>query len=235
MRKIFAVVSMVLVLLLANVAWAAEAAGQGPDKITLRSRAEKSVKANLAITTLGVRVQSNNLPAAQEQVNAAVNAVVNALVANGISKEDIKTARFTVNSFNPDNKTQTTTYVVDNNVTVKIRDIGNVGNVLDAATEAGANQIQGINFVYENDAALKDELLKQAVVNGRKQASMVVAADGRSLGRLLDVNMYTVNTQVVDDMATMRAMAANSKIGSQVFSGDVVISAEMSLVFEIKP
>lgn len=235
MRKIFAVVSMVLVLLLSNVAWAAEAAGQGPDKITLRSRAEKSVKANLAITTLGVRVQSNNLPAAQEQVNAAVNAVVNALVANGISKEDIKTARFTVNSFNPDNKTQNTTYVVDNNITVKIRDIGNVGNVLDAATEAGANQIQGINFVYENDAALKDELLKQAVVNGRKQAGMVVAADGRSLGRLLDVNMYTVNTQVVDDMATMRAMAANSKIGSQVFSGDVVISAEMSLVFEIKP
>lgn len=234
MRKILATVSMLLVLLMANVALAAEPMGQGPDKITLRSRAEKSVKANVAIATLGVRVQSNNLPTAQEQVNTAVHAVVNALMANGISKEDIKTANFTVNSFNQDNKTQNTTYVVNNNITVKIRDIANVGKVLDAASEAGINQVQGINFLYENDAAIKDELLKQAVVNGRKQASMVVAADGRSLGRLLDVNMYSVNTQVVDDVATMRAMAVNSKIGSQVFSGDVVISAEMSLVFEIK-
>lgn len=234
MRKILVALSMVMVVLFSSVAWAAENHGIGVDKITLRSRVEKSVKANVALATLGVRIQSSSLSTAQSQVNTAVKSVVDALMAAGVAQEDIKTERFNVSNFNRDDKNQNTTYVVNNNITVKINNINNVGNVLDAALEAGVNQIQGVSFLYENDIMIKDELLKQAVVNGRKQANMVVAADGRILGRLLDVNLYSVNTQVTDDMAVMRAMSANSKVGSQVFSGDVVISAEVNLTFEIK-
>ena len=222
-----------MTLMLSNLAFASGSNGTGPDKITLRSRVEKSVKANVAVATLGVRIQSNSLSSAQRQVNESVKAVVDALIDAGINKNDIQTARFTVNSFNHDDKNQAT-YVVNNNISVKIRDIASVGKVLDAAFDAGANQIQGINFQYENDAALQDELMKQAVVNGRKQANMIVAADGRTLGRLLDASIYGVNTQAADEVATMRAMATNSKVGSQVFSGDIVLSAEVNLTFEIQ-
>lgn len=233
MKKILLVLAMIMTLMFSNMAFASGNTNNGPDKITLRSRVEKSVKANVALATLGVRVQSNSLSSAQRQVNEAVSAVVDALTAAGISKNDIKTARFTVNSFNHDEKAQAT-YIVNNNITVKIHDIASTGKILDAAFEAGANQIQGINFQYENDAAMQDELMKQAVVNGRKQANMIVAADGRTLGRLLDVSIYGVNTQAADEVATMRAMSTNSKVGSQVFSGDIVLSAEVNLTFEIQ-
>lgn len=235
MKKIFTVLSMVLVLLFTSTALAAENNDFGPDKITLRSRVEKSVKANVAVAVLGVRVQSSSLATAQRQVNDSVDAVVNALLESGVDKSDIQTARFNVNSFNRDDKDQTALYVVSNNITVKIHNIANTGSILDAAFNAGANQMQGINFSYDNDADLKDELMKQAVISGRKQAGLVVSADGRTLGRLLDVNVYNVTTQVADEAMSMRAMAVNSKIGSQVFAGNVVLSAEIGLVFEIKP
>lgn len=233
MKKIIIVLTMIISLLGVNMAWAAETDNTGVDKITLRSRVEKSVKANIATATVGVRVQSSSLSDAQRQVNEAVSAVVSALQASGVAKADIQTARFSVNSFNKDDRNQTPIYTVNNNITVKIRNLDNAGNILDAAFNAGANQMQGINFSYEGDNDIQTELLRQAVVNGRKQAGMVVNADGRSLGRLLDVNLYNVSMQAADEVSYMRAMSANKAAGSQVFSGDVVLSAEATLVFEI--
>lgn len=233
MKKIIIILTMIVSLLGVNLAWAGEVDNTGVDKITLRSRVEKSVKANIATATVGVRVQSSSLSDAQYQVNNAVSAVVEALQSNGVAKADIQTARFSVNSFNKDDRNQTPIYTVNNNITVKIRNLDNAGNILDAAFAAGANQMQGINFSYEGDNDIQTELLRQAVVNGRKQAGMVVNADGRSLGRLLDVNLYNVSMQASDEVSYMRAMSANKAAGNQVFSGDVVLSAEATLVFEI--
>lgn len=234
MRKILVVITVLLALVCANIGFAAEGGNQNLDKITLSSRVAKSVKANVATATIGVRVQSSSLSDAQRQVNQAVEAVNSAIQASGVAKSDIQTARFTVNSFNKDEKNQAVLYTVNNNITVKIRNIASAGDILDAAFAAGANQMQGINFAYEDDADINTELLRQAVINGRKQADVVVSADGRTLGRLVDVSVHNVSMQAADTAPYMRAMSSNKVTGSQVFSGDIVISAEATLVFEIK-
>ncbi len=111
-------------------------------------------------------------------------------------------------------------------------DIDKAGIVLDKALESGANQILGINFTYEGAEELKDQLLKLAIENGRKKADIVASADGRIAGRLLEVNIYTDSYQKAE-MRVNKMMLDSSALGSQVLAGNVVISSEATLLFEL--
>lgn len=205
--------------------------------ITLRSRVEKTVKANMAEVRFGVRIQDSNLQNAQAQVNNSIKSVVDAMRFNEISAEDIQTNRYSVQNFNKDNQDRNITYVVENNITVKVRDINKLGNIIDSALENGANQFYGISFVYDGDDKIKEQLLKQAVINGRKQANIILGADGRSAGKILRAEVYGVESQMFNAndsaYASMRS-AAYKGGGSKVFAGDVVLSAEVNLSFEIE-
>ena len=104
--------------------------------------------------------------------------------------------------------------------------------MLDKALESGANQILGINFTYEGAEELKDQLLKLAIENGRKKEDIVASADGRIAGRLLEVNIYTDSYQKAE-MRVNKMMLDSSALGSQVLAGNVVISSEATLLFEL--
>ena len=80
------------------------------------------------------------------------------------------------------------------------------------------------------------ELLKQAVVNARKQANIILGADGRSAGRLLNLEVYGTQSKMSEDNygANVTARYKSAGAGSQVFTGDVLLSAEVNISFEIE-
>ena len=70
------------------------------------------------------------------------------------------------------------------------------------------------------------------IENGRKKADIVASADGRIAGRLLEVNIYTDSYQKAE-MRVNKMMLDSSALGSQVLAGNVVISSEATLLFEL--
>jgi hypothetical protein len=62
--------------------------------------------------------------------------------------------------------------------------IGRAGDAAQAAMQAGADSLDGPQFVYEGAQAARDELLDAALADARAKAERLAAAAGRRLGRV---------------------------------------------------
>lgn len=89
-----------------------------------------------------------------EQVHAA-------LLAQDIEDTDIQTRHFSIFAepfgFNGLSNEDEVRYRVSNTVLITIRDLASIGDVLDAAIEAGAHNIYGVNFRLADPAAVESE------------------------------------------------------------------------------
>jgi uncharacterized protein YggE len=114
--------------------------------------------------------------------------VINSLTAAGISNDSIQTTSYTLNPIysNPANQSVASTiigYDATNSIQVTLSNLGSVGQVLDQAISAGANQVQGITFTLSNAAqtALQKQALQLAMQDADSQAKATAAALGVSI------------------------------------------------------
>ena len=84
----------------------------------------------------------------------------------GIADKDIQTSGYSVYSerYGSDGRpADRIQYRVTNKVNVLIRDLDQVGQVLDASIKAGANSIYGVEFLLDDATAARSAARKQAV------------------------------------------------------------------------
>ncbi|MDX2168304.1 MAG: SIMPL domain-containing protein [Deltaproteobacteria bacterium] len=122
-------------------------------------------------------------------------------------------------------------YVASNAVRVELRDVRNVGALIDAATGAGANRVDSLEFTLEERAAAQSEALKLAGADAKRQAEAAAAALGVSLGKVLTANTGSAPIIMPKQMARM-AMAAD--VATPVEAGDVTVSATLQVTYEIQ-
>jgi uncharacterized protein len=77
-------------------------------------------------------------------------------------------------------------YSASNSVSA-VADVADTPALIDAATEAGANQVSGPGFSSRNAEALYREALADAVAQARERAQVLAKASGRSLGPITDI------------------------------------------------
>ena len=70
-------------------------------------------------------------------------------------------------------------------VTVRVKDVARLGEVLDAIVAAGANEINGITFVRDDSSATEDEARRAAVADARHKAEILAEAADLTLGPVL--------------------------------------------------
>jgi uncharacterized protein len=103
--------------------------------------------------------------------------VLAALDAAGIAKGDVQTQDVSVSRSYPDDG-----YSADNSVLVTIRDLARAGSILDAASNAGANNVYGPTLSRSNQDELQAKALREAVDNARAKARALAEAAGVHLG-----------------------------------------------------
>ena len=78
-------------------------------------------------------------------------------------------------------------YQANNNVRVTVDDVNAVGELIDAAVQAGVNQVTALQFEARNTAPARAEALRLAVESARLQAESMADAMGLTLGMPLEV------------------------------------------------
>jgi uncharacterized protein len=128
-----------------------------------------------------------------------------------------------------------TGYTATNVVRVTLDDLTKVGPVIDAATKAGANEVQGIQFTLRDEDAAKAQALKEAVHRARAKADVLADALGLRIVRVLSVEEMGVHFTPV--FARPRAMAASvsASVATPVETGTLDISADVALSVEVAP
>ncbi len=145
--------------------------------ISLSGSGSASAQANKATLTVGVQTESPYASEAVEENAGTMTAVIDAIKSLGIDEEDIETVSYGVYPVYDRDLERVTGYRVTNLVRVKISNLSMVGDVIDAASEAGANRIEGVSFGLSDDLAeqLKLEAYRDAL--GDAEAKAVVIAE----------------------------------------------------------
>ncbi|HUG34841.1 MAG TPA: SIMPL domain-containing protein [Anaerolineales bacterium] len=147
---------------------------------------------DIAYIYLGVHTE---LPTASDAVaanNTQTETMIQALTDFGIDAKDIRTTNFSIYPFDKyDPLTGVTTgekyYSVDNTVYVTIRDLTQLGGLLDTVVSAGANTVNSIQFdVADRDTALK-QARADAITDAKEKAEELAAVAGVTIGDIQSI------------------------------------------------
>ena len=119
---------------------------------------------------------------------------------------------------------------------MKIKDLENVGQIVDKAADAGGDlvRIKGISFTVENDDLYLPKLRRQAVEDAFKKATQYASLTGVKLGPILSLS--EIGNPSIQSFAEMdygmRAMAAPA--ASPITGGELEITLSVNAVFSIQ-
>ncbi len=190
-------------------------AQQGPDIIT-SATGEARVTPDRAHVLIGVQTRAATAAQAGSDNATKTRAVIDAIKARGIPAAQIGTSEYNLypeydHREQPREGPQTPRvigYVANNTVRVELRQLDQVGVVIDAALAAGANMVNTIQFFASNVDAARRTALAEAVGRARADAEALARAAGGSLGALLELNTQSPPVRPVYAERLMRMDAA---------------------------
>ena len=189
---------------------------------------------DVAYITLGVETRDASADKAAQENADRMAKVFDALYALGLTDKELTTSGYNIYSSTQvlnrglQNEEYITTYHVHNRINVKTKDLTSVGQIIDAAVKAGANQVQGVTFDIEDKQEMQLEALKNAIRQGMAKAEVMADATGITLGGIASINEnYASYAPVVSAMAFRLDAAAETTINPD----DVEVTATVNLDF----
>jgi uncharacterized protein YggE len=234
MFRLLSVLALAFLLLLPAIASADDA--KIVRSISVSGHGEVQAVPDLATISMGVMTSSITAKEALTANSKAMNELMEVLEKAGIEAKDIATSNFNVGprydygqggSLPP----KLVGYEVSNVVTVIVRKIDAMGDVLDAGVSAGSNQIHGISFSVSKPDAKLDEARKEAVADARRKAEIYAAAGGIALGQIISLNE---GGGYQPPMPMAKTMAAEAAGAPPIAQGEQTLAIDVNVVWEIK-
>jgi uncharacterized protein YggE len=208
-----------------------ESSGATPRAITVNGTATVSSVPHEAQFTLGVTATAKTATAATSANASEMTRVIAVFKANGVAPKDIQTAQISLAPNTNDAGTKVINYTVTNNVTVNIRDLTKAGSIIDAAVNAGANQVSGPTLTPTGQQEIYATALAAAITNARSRAQAIAQAAGEKLGKL----RAATETSTTPPIAFSSAKAATPGVASTtpVEPGVVQTEADVTATYDV--
>nr|WP_232337030.1 SIMPL domain-containing protein [Lysinibacillus timonensis] len=143
--------------------------------IIVTGNGEINVAPNIAELRIEVVTEGMDIQEAQKTNTASMNQIIQALLQLNINREDIQTAAFNIfpRYDYVEGRQVFRGYEVTNALTVKVRNINNIGRVIDEAVKNGANRISSIEFKLDNEYQFYHQALQIALLNAISKARTI--------------------------------------------------------------
>jgi len=191
-----------------------------------------------AIVTVSVVTQNRQALAAQQDNATRTDAVVRALKAAAGSGAEVKTSGYSVQPQRIYKEGQPPTisgYEARNSVTVTLSDLTKVGSVIDAAAQAGANDVAGIAFTLRQDRQARDRALSEATREAVSKAQVIASALGGRVVRIVEVQEEGFQQRPpvpVYQYDSFQAKAA--QVATPIEVGALDISSKVQVIAEVE-
>lgn len=159
--------------------------------ITVVGHGKTTVEPDIASLSLGVQTSAQTVEEAMTTNTATMDAIVAALLDAGVAEKDMQTSSYNIyldEGYKGPDMRSTPVYRVSNMVTVKVRQLDGVGEVLDGAVSAGANQIWGVSFTLEDWAAAEEDARAEAMTDARARAEALAELAEVEVGEVLSIS-----------------------------------------------
>lgn len=225
-----------IIALLAVGTMAQEMNRMPPPSIRATGESIILAKPDQAQIDIGVLTQAATAKAAGAENARKVDAVISALRKVLGAAAEIKTIGYSLNPVytypKEGGQPRVTGYAASNVVQVKTSDLTQVGTVIDTSTQAGANNIQSLQFTLKDDQAVRAQALREAAVKAKAKADALASALGLRVVRVLHVEESGTAPVPIFARAQME-MAKAADVATPIESGNIEVRASVSLTVEI--
>jgi len=204
------------------------------------AQAKVYVKPDTAQISLGIEKEAKTVSRAQQEVNEVNSKIIKKLKELGVKEEKIKTTRYSITPrYEWDRKSGKRSlvgYQASINILVKTKDFDKLNEIIDQATASGANQINSISFVLEDEEAAEAEARDKAITKAKEKAKAIAKVSGLTLGKLINVSVsssgYYPPTPRAYGAGIMEESVAMKS--TEIEAGETKITMNATLSYEIK-
>jgi uncharacterized protein len=181
--------------------------------ITVTSTASVGSAPDEAVIELGMRSEAEDSGTAYADNGEKSDAVLAAVQDAGVAKEDVQTESENVDRAVKDRNTpnEHSVYVASTQLSVTVRDLDAVSDVIAAAVNAGADSVRGLRFQVGDQTGSRQDALAAAVRGARRKADAIAAAGGASVAGLV---------QVREESSSSRPYVYNQTLALSRYAGE---------------
>ena len=192
---------------------------------------------DIAYINVGITVNNaGSVSDARSGIDSVNNKIIDSLKNLKIPKKDIKTTNYSVspNYTYDNNENRIKGYNGNASLTIKVVQLDTVAQVIEAATAAGANEIQGTSFVVDKPENYREEARNKAIKNAQDQAAKLAQSLGIKLGKVTNI-IESGSSPVVpmyDRAAVMSSGLGGGGSAPAIEPGSQTITSTVTLFFE---
>jgi uncharacterized protein len=190
-----------------------------------------------AILTISVVTQARNALEAQQQNATKTDAVVRALKAATGTGAEIKTSGYSLQPQRVYKENQPPTisgFEARNSVTVTTSDLNKVGTIIDAAAQAGSNEVSGIAFTLRQDRPARDRALSEATREAISKAQVIASALGGKVVRIVEVQEEGFQQRPPVPLYREGLTAMKADVATPIEVGSLDITSRVQLIAEVE-
>lgn len=230
----------ILVAVLAAVALLSGCGDRGTI-LTVNAGAATRTEPDLAVVTLGVIARGATAAAAQQAQNQAMSAVRQATGAAGVEDADIQTVSFSLEpqyAYARGAAPRLTGYQSRNTISIRVKNLDALSGLIDATVAQGANELQGIQFTFQDVEASRNAARAQAVETAEARAAAYAEAVGKKVGRILSITepgaTFSPWERRRDGYLAAQNVAAEQSAAGSIAPGQVENETQVTVVFELR-
>jgi hypothetical protein len=214
--------------------------------ITVYATGEVYTKPDLVITTFSVVTEAKTIEEALSENTKKMNAIIDFMKGRGIEEKDLKTTSFNIYPRYeyqrieieiypyPPGKRVLVGYEVTQSLEVKIRDMEKIGNIIEGATDAGANEVGDLQFTVDKEEEFKKEARKEAIEKAKAKAKELASQLGVNLVKITNFS----ESSVIPYFYGLEKAAAPAGLGGgetpQIETGENKIEVTVTITYEIR-
>jgi uncharacterized protein len=209
----------------------AQSQSDEPRRVTVSGVGSVDSVPDVVSFSFGVETNGAGADDALEANARQMRRVIEALRAAGVSVKDIRTESVSLMPRLDDEGRTIAGYTARNSVRAEVDELARAGGVVDAAVDAGANEVYGLTLAREDQDALYRKALGSALEDARTKAVALADAGGASIGRVLTiVESGSAEPPIAYQSAALAARSAETPIEP----GTEQIQARVTVTFALR-
>ena len=204
--------------------------------ISVSGQGEVSVTPDMAHIAIGVTHEAKAAQEAMDRLAADLTAITERLENAGVADKDMQTSGLRLdivqNYSSTTNTPRITGYMARSQIAIVVRNLQDLGPILDTVVADGANQISNLQFDVVDRKPHLTRARQAAVADAQQKAETIALAAGTSLG---SIQAIREGGSVSPPMPMMDMRASIESADMPISEGEITIRAQVEMTYILIP
>jgi len=206
---------------------------QAEGRIVVNGEGRVEIAPDMATISLGVTTEAKTAKDALDLNNKATASLLERVNSAGVASQDVQTNSLSLSPNwarnNSDGTSSIVGYIANNQVTLRVRNLQLLGELLDDVVSTGANTFNGLTFGLQDSDPIADLARRKAVADAKRKAKLFAEEAGVTLGSVAEISETTASSPT----PMFRQSGALMEAAVPIAEGEVSVTASVVVIFVI--